>query len=147
MRKWPGLALFCCAATMVLTLACSAGQRSSGIPAGAQTVLDTSVEDIDAGRYEKLYQEAADEWRTDASIEESKATFQKLRDKLGNMRTRTLESAREEETGTAPLKGHSVVVVYRTSFERGEGMETFTLVERHGAWYLARYFVSSTQLK
>ena len=147
MKGRRGLVLFCCTASMILTLACSEGKRRSGIPAGAQTVLDTAVEDIDAGSYEKLYHEAADEWRTDATLDESKATFQKLRDKLGNVRTRTLESAREEQTGTAPIKGHSVVVAYRTSFERGDGMETFTLVERHGAWYLARYFVSSTQLK
>jgi len=26
-------------------------------------------------------------------------------------------------------------------------METFTLVEHGGSWYLARYFVSSTALK
>jgi hypothetical protein len=40
-----------------------------------------------------------------------------------------------------------VVVVYQTSFERGEGMETFTLLGRAGQWYLARYFVSSNALR
>jgi hypothetical protein len=40
-----------------------------------------------------------------------------------------------------------VIVIYQTSFERGEGMETFTLVDRGGAWQLAKYFVSSTALK
>jgi hypothetical protein len=147
MKSWQGLVLFCSTAIMVMTLACGEGKRRSGIPTGAQTALDTSAEDIDTGSYEKLYHEAAEEWRTDATLDESKATFQKLRDKLGKVRTRALESAREEETGMAPIKGHSVVVVYRTSFERGDGMETFTLVEHNGAWYLARYFVSSTQLR
>src|SRR6266581_3590832 len=131
----------------LLSSACSEGVRRSGIPADAQSVLDTSIEDIDARRYEKLYYEAADEWRKDATLDESKATFQKLQDKLGKVRVRNLETAREEQTSTAPLPGHSVVVAYQTSFEHGEGMETFTLLERGGRWYLARYFVSSNALR
>jgi hypothetical protein len=123
--------------------ACKQGVRRSGIPAEAQSVLDTSLEDIDAGRYEKLYHEAADEWRNETTLDESKATFQKLREKVGGVRTRNLQSAREEQTATA----HSVVTVYQTSFERGDGMETFTLLERGGHWRLARYYVTSSALK
>jgi len=131
----------------LLSSACGEGVRRSGIPEGAQSVLDASIEDIDAGRYEKLYYEAAGEWRKDATLEESKATFQKLQDKLGKVRVRNLETAREEQTSTAPLPGHSLVVVYQTSFEHAEGMETFTLLEHGGRWYLARYFVSSNALR
>ncbi len=58
------LSLFC--------LACSRGIRRNGIPSGAQAVLDKAIEDIDAGRYEKLYHEAADEWRNDATLDESR---------------------------------------------------------------------------
>ena len=121
--------------------------RRSGMPAAAQAVLDTSIEDIDAGRYDKLYHEAADEWRNDSTLDESKATFQKLHDKLGKVHTRDLQSVREEQTSTAPIAGHSVVALYQTSFEQGSGMETFTLVERSGRWYLARYYVTSNALK
>ena len=127
--------------------ACSQGVRRSGMPAGAQTVLDMSIEDIEEGRYEKLYHEAADEWRNDTTLDESKATFQRLREKLGRVRTRNLQGVREEQTSTAPIAGHSVVVVYQTSFERGDGMETFTLLERGGRWYLAKYYVTSSALK
>ena len=132
---------------ILLSSACSQSIRRSGMPAGAQAVLDTSVEDIDAGRYEKLYHEAADEWRNDTSLDESKATFQKLHDKLGKVRSRDLQSVREEQTGTAPIAGHSVVALYQTSFEQGTGMETFTLLEHGGRWYLARYYVTSNALK
>ncbi len=117
------------------------------MPPGAQAVLEESIADIDGGRYQKLYDEAADEWRKDATPEQSQATFASLREKLGNAKTRTLETVREEQTSTSPVPGHSLVVVYQTSFERGEGMETFTLIERTGQWRLARYFVSSTALK
>jgi hypothetical protein len=138
---------FLVALCLSLLLACSEGIRRNGMPAGAQAALDTSIEDIDAGRYEKLYDEAGDAWRNGATLDESKATFQRLRDKLGNVRTRSLQSAREEQTSTGPIPGHSLVVVYQTSFEHGEGMETFTLLENSGRWYLARYFVSSSALK
>ena len=143
MKKKRGLLVLGGVALLVFSLSCKQGVRRSGIPAEAQSVLDTSIEDIDAGRYEKLYQEAADEWRDGATLDESKATFQKLRERLGRVRSRNLQSAREEQTST----GHSVVVVYQTSFELGDGMETFTLLERGGHWYLARYYVTSIALK
>jgi len=136
------------AVLFVLTFAgCNASVRRSGIPAGAQTALDTAIEDIDAGRYDKLYQEAADEWRAQSSVEDSKATFQTLRNRLGKARTRTPETAREEQTSTGPVAGHSVTVIYQTTFDRGEGIETFTLVDRGGRWALAKYYVSSSGLR
>src|SRR3982074_2005780 len=88
---------------VLLSAGCSQSVRHSGMPAGAQAVLDTAIEDIDAGRYEKLYHEAAAEWRNDTTLDESKATFQKLHDKLGKVRTRDLQSVREEQTGSAPI--------------------------------------------
>ena len=139
--------LFAIAIFVLLSSACNQGARHSGIPAGAQAVLETSIADIDAGRYEKLYHEAADEWRNDTTLDESRATFQKLHDKLGKVRTRDLQNVREEQTGSAPIAGHSVIAIYQTSFEQGSGMETFTLLERHGGWYLARYYVTSNALK
>ena len=132
---------------VVICFGCNASVRRSGIPAGAQTALDIAIEDIDAGRYDKLYQEASDEWRAQSSVEDSKATFQTLRGRLGNARTRTQETAREEQTSTGPVAGHSVTVIYQTTFDRGEGIETFTLVDRGGRWALAKYYVSSSGLK
>ena len=147
--------LFVISITVLASATCSQTVRRSGMPAGAQTVIDRSIDDIDAGRYEKLYQEAADEWRNESTLDQSKATFQKLRDKLGNVRTRDLQSTREEQTSTAPIRGHSVVVIYKSTFDRTtgnppqpiRGMETFTLLEHGGQWYLARYFVNSDALR
>ena len=128
-------------------IGCNASVRRSGIPAGAQAALQEAIEDIDAGRYDKLYQEASDEWRNQSPADESRATLQKLRDKLGSARTRTQQTAREEQTSTAPVAGHSVTVVYQTSFDRGEGIETFTVVDHGGRWALAKYYVSSSGLR
>src|ERR1043166_8152250 len=109
--------------------ACNASVRRGGIPAGAQTALDAATENIDAGRYDELYQEASDEWRNQSTLDQSRATLQTLRDRLGKARTRSLLTAREEQTSTAPIAGHSVTVAYQTTFDRGDGMETFTLIE------------------
>lgn len=148
--RQPSRTFFVCVILVWLMLAlagCKASVRRSGIPAGAQTALQEAIEDIDAGRYDKLYQEASDEWRSQSSLEDSKATLQTLRNKLGLARTRTQETAREEQTSTAPVAGHSVTVIYQTTFDRGEAIETFTLVEHGGTWQLAKYYVSSSGLK
>ena len=141
---------YCTALTMLvgyslaLTLvACNQGARRNGMPAGAQAALDAAIADIDAGRYEKLYKEAADEWRRESTLDQSRATFATLQEKLGKVHVRNLQGVNEEQTGTA----HSVFVTYQTSFDRGDAMETLTLVERGGRWQLARYYVTSTALK
>lgn len=131
----------------LLSISCSQGARRSGIPPAAQAALDAATQDIDAGRYDQLYDDAADEWRKDSTLDDSRATLQRAREKLGRAQGRNLITAREEQTGTAPVAGHSLVAIYQTSFERGEAMETFTLIERGGRWYLAKYFVSSTALQ
>ncbi len=127
----------------VFSFACNQGARRNGMPGGAQAALDAAIADIDAGRYERLYNEAADEWRRESTLDQSRATFATLREKLGKVHARNLQGVNEEQTGTA----HSVFVAYQTSFDRSDGMETFTLVERDKRWYLARYYVTSTALK
>ncbi len=131
---------------LLACLACNTGIPRSVIPSGAQAALDSAIEDIDAGRYDQVYEEASDEWKAQ-SLEQSKATLQTLRDKLGRARTRDVQTAREEQTSTGPVPGHSVTVIYQTAFDRGEGMETFTLIEHGGRWGLAKYYVSSSGLK
>ncbi|PYS24337.1 MAG: hypothetical protein DMF72_05840 [Acidobacteria bacterium] len=149
-QGWPSLTvglLTLIVAGAILFSACTANMRRSGIPAGAQTALDAAIENIDAARYDELYQEASDEWRNQSTLEQSRSTVQTLRDRLGKARTRSLLTAREEQTSTAPIAGHSVTVTYQTTFDRGEGLETFTLIEHGGRWALAKYYVSSSGLK
>ena len=136
---------FVCVA-LALSIACNASVRRSGIPAGAQAALQEAIDDLDAGRYDKLYNQAADEWRGQSSLEESKATLQTLNAKLGKARARTQETAREEQTSTGGVPGHSVTVIYQTTFDRGQGIETFTVIEHGGRWALAKYYVSSSAL-
>lgn len=141
------ISIFIITAVVLGALSCGGGKRRNGIPPAAQTVLDAAAQDIDAGNYDKIYQEAADEWRNQASLEDSRAKMQQLRDAMGKVRARTLQTAREEQTSTAPVAGHSLTAFYQTKFDRGEGMEAFVLIEHGGRWYLAKYYVTSSGLK
>jgi hypothetical protein len=126
---------------------CALKANREGVPAEVQTAINSVGEDIAADRYEKIYREAADEWRRDSTLDQSTTVFETVKTKLGRVQTRALHTAAEEQNSGGKLAGRSFVVSYQTKFERGEGMETFTLVERNGRWLLAGYFVNSTALK
>lgn len=131
----------------VFSFACAANPGSRSLPPEVESRIGTINDEIAAERYEKIYNDASELWRQDASLEQSTATFKALRNKLGTVENRTLQSATEQQNSGGPLKGRAFIVAYRTKFQNGEGMETFTLVERDGRWLLARYFVNSTALK
>src|SRR5882672_4161221 len=131
----------------LLSLACAANPGRRSMPGEVEAAIGSVSEEIAAERYEKVYNEASDLFRQDATLEQATASFKTLRTKLGLLENRTLQSATEQENSSGPLKGRAYIVTYRTKFQNGEGMETFTLVERDGRWLLARYFVNSTALK
>ena len=132
-----------CLLPFAFFVGCALKASRGGIPPQAQAVIDTTTSDIAEGRYEKIYNEAAEEWRQAATLEQASATFKTLKDKLGNVRSRSYHSATEQDS----TDNHTFIITYTTTFERAEGMETFTLVERDQRWLLARYFVNSDALK
>ena len=129
-------------------IACNTVQTRSGLPPEAQATIDAVTSDIARGDDDKIYAEAADEWRRAASAEVSRAHLARLRASLGNVRSRAQVGAQERErTGSGDLAGHTLIVNYNTEFERAHAIETFTLIKREGRWLLARYAVNSNALK
>ncbi len=118
-----------------------------GLSPEAQATIDRVTEDIAAGRAERLYEEAAQEWRDTVSLEENRAILDKIRTRLGAIQDRSFHSGREQQNASGKLSGHTLEVVYQTTFERGVAVERFTLLERDGRWLLAGYNVSSEALK
>ena len=118
-----------------------------GIPDQVQASIDAVTEDIADGNDEKIYQEAADEWRRASTLEQTKEFFKTLRTKLGKVKSRVFHVARGEQNTGGLNTVQTYVVQYQTAFENADGMETFTLVERNGRWLMARYFVNSEALK
>ncbi|HZG54440.1 MAG TPA: DUF4019 domain-containing protein [Pyrinomonadaceae bacterium] len=142
----PGALLFL---SLVFAAAgCGVGHKQSGLPAGAQAAIDGMTADLSRGDYDKIYAEAADEWRQTARAEESRANLERLRNALGGVLGRAQLSAQERAAGgDAQPAGRTLVVGYNTKFERADAIETFTLVERQGRWQLARYAVNSNALR
>ena len=132
----------------VLTVsACRNEVDRARVPREVQEVVDHVGEQIAQERYEQIYNESSDLWKKDATLEQSNEVFKTLRAKLGKVDTRALHSATEQQNSGGVLKGHVFILSYETRFERGAGMETFTLIEDNGRWLLARYFVNSTALQ
>jgi hypothetical protein len=139
-------------ATLVLVFGfagsgCSTNQGSKSLPPDVESTISSLGDEINAERYDKIYNEASEQWRQSSTLEEATANFKTLRTKLGPVETRSLQSATEQQNSGGALKGRAYIVSYRTKFQNGEGMETFSLVEKDGRWQLARYFVNSTALK
>ena len=134
---------------LLAALACACGIANQGkrVPAEVEDVVTTIGSNIDQERYDQIYSESADLWKRDATLEQSNEVFKTLRTKLGKVESRSLHSATEQQNSGGPLKGHIYILQYETRFERGRGMETFTLTEENGSWRLARYLVNSTDLK
>ncbi|MDQ1523118.1 MAG: hypothetical protein QOE47_1042 [Pyrinomonadaceae bacterium] len=136
--------------SLVLTaVSCGVGQKQSGLPAGTQATIDTVTSDLARGDYEKIYADAAEEWRQTARAEESRANLERIRQTLGSVLSRAQLSAQERGDGGSgdSGQGRMLVVSYNTKFERADAIETFTLVEREGRWSLARYAVNSNALR
>jgi len=127
--------------------ACRQDAGRARVPSEVQEVVTTVGDDIAQERYEKIYNESSELWRRDVTLEQSTEVFKTLRTKLGKVESRSLNSATEQQNSGGLLKGHVFILSYETRFERGDGMENFTLIEENGRWELARYFVNSTALK
>jgi hypothetical protein len=126
---------------------CRQGAERPRVPSEVQEVVTSVGDNIAQERYEQIYNESSDLWRKDVTLEQSNEVFKTLRAKLGKVESRSLNSATEQQNSGGTLKGHVYILTYQTRFERGDGMETFTLIEENGRWLLARYFVNSMALK
>jgi hypothetical protein len=127
--------------------ACRQNVDRGRVPIEVQEVIATVGENIAQERYEQVYNDSSELWKRDVTLEQSNEVFKTLRAKLGKVVSRSLNSATEQQNSGGPLKGHVFILSYETRFERGDGMENFTLIEDNGQWLLARYFVNSTALK
>ena len=141
--------LIVAATILCLAIASTCAQRAEGnrVPAEVQDVVTTVGNQIEQERYDEIYNESSELWKQDSTLEQSTDTFKTLRARLGKVESRTLHSATEQQNSGGALKGHAYILTYQTRFERGDGMETFTLIEENGRWLLARYFVNSTALQ
>jgi hypothetical protein len=141
------LTMNCLLVALLLTAGCGLKGLGTGIPSEVEVAIGIVSDDIAQERYEKVYNESSSLWKHDATLEQSTEVLKTLHSKLGKVENRTLHSATEQQNSGGLLKGHAFIITYQSKFERGEAMETFTLIQENGQWKLARYLVNSTALQ
>ena len=141
------LSIFLIVLSSLTASACRQDAERGRVPNEVNEVVANVGENIAQGRYEQIYNESSELWKKDVTLEQSNEVFKTLHTKLGKVESRALHSATEQQNSGGALKGHVYILSYQTRFERGDGMETFTLIEENGRWRLARYFVNSTALQ
>jgi len=132
--------------SLLVLVGCGINSQRNRLPSEIESAINSVADDIAQERYDKIYDDASELWRQDVTREQSAEVFKTLRARLGKVENRSLHSATEQQNSGGALKGNVYIVAYQTKFELGEGMETYTLVERNGHWLLARYLVNSTAL-
>lgn len=140
-------AVVCAILSLLFLTGCAQRTSRTGIPAAVESTIGTVTDDLQQERYDKIYAESSELWKKDVTPEKSVEVLKTLHLKLGKMENRVTHSATEQENSSGALKGHVFIITYQTKFERGEAMETFTVIEENGKWKLARYLVNSTALK
>ena len=144
MSRRAGLIVLLAATT---AFACGINNPRDRVPTEVQEVVTNVASNIDQEQYDQIYSDSSSLWKGDVTLEQSNEVFRTLRSKLGKAESRSLQSAAEQQNSGGALKGHVFILSYETRFERGAGMETFTLIDEKGSWLLARYLVNSTNLK
>jgi len=132
--------------SLLVLVGCGINSQRNRLPSEVESAINSVADDIAQERYDKIYDDASELWRQDVTKEQSAEVFKTLRARLGKVENRSLHSATEQQNSGGALKGNVYIVAYQTKFELGEGMETYTLVDRNGHWLLARYLVNSTAL-
>lgn len=128
-------------------LACGLNNQRERVPPEVTETVASIGNNIDQEQYEQIYNDSSELWKQSVTLEQSNDVFKTLRTKLGKVESRSLNAAAEQQNSGGALKGHAYILSYETRFERGAGMETFTLIEENGRWLLARYLVNSTDLR
>ena len=98
---------------------------------------------IDSFEYEASWTEAASYFQNSITSKEWSRTLQSVRQPLGKMLSRELESSQYATSLPGSPDGEYVVIQYNTSFKnKRSAIETVTpMLDRDSKWKVAGYFV------
>lgn len=105
----------------------------------ATSAVDRFHQQLNAGKFEEIYQEAAEGFRQGSKHEEIVRFLNAVHAKLGNAGT---TSAGNINVSATP-NGTFVTTQYATTFEKGDAAETFTWLKTGGGLKLYSYNVQS----
>ena len=133
------------AATLIAAAALAhAGVKPEEIAAArAQVAAEPWLALLDAGEYEKTWDEASKAFKTSTTKEKWAEASKGLRDPLGKLVSRKLFSAKYTDKIPHAPQGKYVILQYDTAFEKkGMTIETVTpMLDPDGAWRVSGYYV------
>ena len=117
----------------------------------AQTEAETQATDaakawlqlVDEGMYDESWQEAASTFRKNVGKSQWRKMAQGVREPLGALQTRELESAKYTSTLPGAPDGEYVIVQFKTKYaNKASAVETLTpMKDTDGVWRVSGYFV------
>jgi hypothetical protein len=109
----------------------------------AQEIAGAWLQLVDAGEYEKSWNEAADYFKGAVSKEDWEKSLEAGRKPLGKLLSRTVTSAKYATSLPGAPDGEYVVIQYETSFENKQSaVETVTpMKDADGAWRVSGYYI------
>lgn len=135
------MVMVCCG----ILAACTAGMSAQEKAVEQMGVKDADswVGLVDSGQYAKSWEEAAPVFQAAVTADQWAATLKRVREPLGKVRTRIVQSATRTSKLPGVPDGDYVVILYETSFEHKEtGQETvFLSRERDKEWRVAGYYI------
>jgi hypothetical protein len=97
---------------------------------------------LDAGQFDAIYAAAAPEWKNVSTQPDTIQLFTGIHNKLGSFVSGT-QSGWKVNYGTG---GTTIIIVYDSKFEKGDGQETFTFQRSGGSIQLVGYNINSRAL-
>jgi Protein of unknown function (DUF4019) len=109
----------------------------------AQENVDKWLDLIDNSKYADSWSQTADYFQNNVSQAEWGKTLQGVRQPLGNILSRKIESVHSTTTLPGVPDGEYIVLQYNTSFENKQSaVETVTsMLDKNNKWRVAGYFI------
>ena len=130
--------LVCLVALVAILSGCSMSEDA----AVAEQAVPRFHEQLDAGRFDAIYDESADELKTATTQQEFVAFLEAVHRKLGN----TKASDKTGWTVNYQTSGSFVTLGYKTTFDGGSAEEQFVFRLQEKAAVLVGYHINSTAL-
>lgn len=125
--------------TLFMFVACASLTKGK---AAAESAANRFHQQINAEKYGEIYTQADDKFRSVVKEAESKALFEAIHRKLGNVKNATLSNWRVNAT----TGGTFVSLAYDTEFTEGRGMEQFDFLVSGERASLINYNINSPLL-
>ncbi len=98
---------------------------------------------LDAGKYRESWKEASTYFKKKVSSDKWEKSVREERDKLGEVRSRTLKITHRVTSIPGAPEGDYFILRFRTDFaDRGNAIETITMVmDEDARWRMVNYYI------